>query len=65
MIARPNNFFDLGTIGAGGGKRDLHLEARARGNQCPAETDLLQYATEALPDIDINSQIRWGGTCDE
>ena len=65
VSARPNNFFDLGTIGAGELKRDLHLVGRSRGNQCPADTNLLQYATEEVPDIDINSQIRWGGLCDE
>ena len=65
VTARPNDFFNLGTIGAGESKRNLHLEARSRGNQCPADTNLLQYATEEVPDIDINNQIRWAGLCDE
>jgi hypothetical protein len=64
VIARPNDFFDLATIGAGGSKRDIGLVTRARGNECPAQTDLLQYGTEDVPDIDINHDMRWGGECD-
>lgn len=65
VIARPNGFFDLPTIGAGGSKRDVQFEARARSNQCPANTDLLRYATQDVPDIDINNDIRWSAECDE
>ncbi|KAI1501829.1 hypothetical protein F5X99DRAFT_428075 [Biscogniauxia marginata] len=63
VIARPNGFFDPGIIGAGQ-KRDV--EERSRGNTCPNNTNLLQYATEDVStDIDINRDIRWVGECDE
>ncbi|KAI0834150.1 hypothetical protein F5Y06DRAFT_307106 [Hypoxylon sp. FL0890] len=61
VIARDNNFYDPSTIGAGK-KRDV--KARSRGNTCPANTDLLKYATKAVStDIDINRDIRFAGAC--
>ncbi|KAH9900213.1 hypothetical protein F4778DRAFT_782323 [Xylariomycetidae sp. FL2044] len=62
VIQRPNGFFDPATIGAGEARRKLR--PRSRGDQCPANTDLLQYATVDVEiDIDINKNIRWAGEC--
>ncbi|OTA94370.1 hypothetical protein M434DRAFT_10762 [Hypoxylon sp. CO27-5] len=61
VISRENNFFDPSAIGAGQ-KRDV--EARSRGNACPANTDILKYATLAVStDININRDIRFAGEC--
>ncbi|CAJ2506458.1 Uu.00g005880.m01.CDS01 [Anthostomella pinea] len=62
-LARPNGFFDPAQIGAGQ-KRDV--EERSRTNTCPADMNLLQYATEDVSvDVDIANDFRWGGECDE
>ena len=58
---RPNDFFNLNSIGAA--KRDLDVAARSRTNQCPNVDNLLQYATVDVPDLDINRDIRWAGEC--
>ncbi len=64
-IARPNGFLDLAAIGAGQKKkRDVDVEPRSRGNTCPANEDILQYATIDVPDLNLNVDLRWGGTCD-
>ncbi|OTA67709.1 hypothetical protein K449DRAFT_461694 [Hypoxylon sp. EC38] len=61
VISRENNFFDPSAIGAGQ-KRDI--KARSRGNACPANTDILKYATLAVStDININRDIRFAGEC--
>ncbi|KAI1414299.1 hypothetical protein F5Y13DRAFT_159266 [Hypoxylon sp. FL1857] len=61
VISRANNFYDPSSIGAGQ-KRDV--EARSRGNSCPANTDILKYATLSVsPDININRDIRFAGEC--
>ena len=65
VLSRPNDYIDLAAIGAGQMKRDvLHIEARSRGNGCPADIDILQYATEDVPDLDLNNQIRWAEVCE-
>ncbi|KAI1133836.1 hypothetical protein F5Y05DRAFT_423534 [Hypoxylon sp. FL0543] len=78
IIPRPNNFFDPVTIGASlsrypsssssgssassPDKRDV--EARSRGNTCPANTNLIKYATATVnTNININADVRFAGAC--
>ena len=63
VLQRPNDFYDLVRIGAGGTKRDVELEERSRTDQCPAVDNILQYATLDVPNIDINTDMRWAGLC--
>jgi hypothetical protein len=64
VTAQPNNFFDLATIGAGQTRRGL--ETRSRGNTCPANLNLLQYATKDVQtSININRDFRWAGSCSD
>ena len=63
VLSRLNGFFRPDDIGAVPRKRDFELKQRSRTNQCPAIDNLLQYATVDVPDVDINTQIRWGGEC--
>ena len=65
VLSRPNDFIDLAAIGGGQTKRDVpNIEARSRENGCPANIDILQYATEDVPDLDLNNQIRWAEACE-
>ena len=65
VLPRPNDFIDLAEIGGGQTKRDVpNIEARSRENGCPANIDILQYATEDVPDLDLNNQIRWAEACE-
>ena len=71
-LPRPNGFFNPNAIGAGGAKLKIkrsvdtgetELERRSRTDQCPNEGDLLRFATVDAPDVDIERDVRWGGTC--
>ncbi|KAI0405236.1 hypothetical protein F4802DRAFT_563595 [Xylaria palmicola] len=65
VIARPNGFFDPAAIGAGENLKRT-VAGRSRSNTCPADMDLLKYASNDVAiDIDINTDMRWAGECDE
>ena len=63
-ITRSNGFIDLTAIGAGELRKRDKVEARSRTNECPANQELFQYTKVAIPDLDLNKDLKWAGTCD-